>query len=218
MTALTEQQLVQLQDQGWTRFSYETPDQLSSFANQLGKQVPSRRGGPLVDRLSPTQSAAAHPASLSKRYGEAGFPFHTDGAHHPQPPRFVALGCEVAAGTERETLLLDPGAMDLGDVERDALVRLPWLFSGGQMPFYATILSAETGTWRYDPGCMQPTMGQDAPRMLESPPAGAVHRTSLKGGDGLLWDNHRILHARGPGPSSGEQRIILRAMYGGAST
>ena len=134
--------------------------EFEGLASALGRSVPARRGGEATDRLRPTLPQNAPPRSLSATYGLAAFPFHTDGAHHRVPPRFVLMRLADGAASGTPTLLVDGYRSLIDAVDRKMLARETWLVHGGfGRTFYAPILDTARGLLRFDPGCMRHPAG-----------------------------------------------------------
>jgi hypothetical protein len=110
------------------------------IAKMLGEPVKGRRGR-LVDALAPVDKDKAKPSSLSVVHGLGSFPFHTDGAHLLQPPRFLVLMCAAPGSTTEPTTLVRFQDLKLGPAERACLEATPFLFRNGRRSFYSTIYS-----------------------------------------------------------------------------
>ena len=78
-----------IKQKGWTVIPFK--GDILEFARGLGRPVPNRRDGTLIDRLMVIDPKDAIPNSLSSRYGKGAFPFHADGAHHREVPRFLLM-------------------------------------------------------------------------------------------------------------------------------
>src|SRR6202000_1586974 len=95
--------------------------------------------------------------TLSSRHGTGAFPFHTDGAHWREPPRFLILHCDDDGEATRPTLLCPvslSSAAGYSAFERD-----PWVVDTGKRCFLVT-LAVRRGSpiqLRYDAACMRPT-------------------------------------------------------------
>jgi alpha-ketoglutarate-dependent taurine dioxygenase len=95
-------------DRGWCLFKVDENVSTSSLSTELGEIIPSRRAGRSIDPLTPTDEAAAHPASQSRFFGVGEFPFHTDAAYKETPPHLVLLRCERSGSSGRRTFLVRP--------------------------------------------------------------------------------------------------------------
>jgi hypothetical protein len=187
--------LENLAQKGWGVMS-ATSDRLLEFAHALGTPVPSRAGQQLVDTLLPTSAAAAHPRSLSAKYGRDAWPFHSDAANWGTPCRYLLLYCPT--GRQQPTLLL-PWEPLLSETNLSELAAAVFFIRNGAASFYTTALDRRRRFLRYDPGCMQPaTPDSEAAvehlhQILEK---SSPHAHVWSGGDVLLIDNWRVLHAR----------------------
>ncbi|MFF2546628.1 TauD/TfdA family dioxygenase [Kitasatospora sp. NPDC058063] len=151
--------------------------------------------------------------------GRGALALHTECAQHPAPPRLLLLACARAGDAGGESLLVDgqavladlaahhPAAVEAFSAERAA-------YFGGSGGLFAPVLQQlPHGRWRL-------RMRQDALARF-SPDAEAylpalrqavdrnTHRLHLAPGQGVVLDNHRLLHGRTA--FSGE-RLILRAL------
>ena len=192
--------------------------EFGGLASALGRSVPARRGGEATDRLRPTLPQNAAPRSLSATYGLAAFPFHTDGAHHRVPPRFVLMRLADGAASGTPTLLVDGYRSLIHAVDRKMLARETWLVRGGfGRTFYAPILDTARGLLRFDPGCMRhpagtaPKGGGILMRRLEQAPLTRIDWTQDAT---LVVDNWRMLHARGAVAPSDTGRCLIRTLVG----
>jgi alpha-ketoglutarate-dependent taurine dioxygenase len=172
-----------------------------AFAAELGEPVPTRSGGPVVDELSPVDPSAARKRSLSAVHGVGAFPFHTDGAHHRLPPRWVVMRCAEPGG-DRPTLLVDGAQLPLHRRHWRTVERAVWWVHSGMRSFPASIVgrSPRGRFLRYDRGCMAPAhpVFAEAAHMLEAAIGATTHLPlSWKVNDVVVFDNWRVLHARG---------------------
>ena len=180
-------------------------DHLLHLATTLGHPSPSRPAGQVLDRLVPLARAQAHPRSMSAVFGEGAFPFHTDLAHYPCPPRFVLLRAAQTDRMVRPTLLHDSRRLPLTPTERQLLSHGPFLTRGGRRPFLSTIVDRvprlSDAVVRYDGCCMTPASSSArtaelllARKMDEREPV----RINWYYGQTIVLDNWRVLHARAP--------------------
>lgn len=202
---------------GWTVVPFNGDQgQFLSFANSFGDPIPSRRTGTLVDILVPSLPQDARPRSMSAIFGEGAFPYHTDAAYLRIPPKYVLL--RVVSGQEctRDTLLLDTKIIFLSALEQKIIRNEVWLVNGGRGRFYSPIINNDliegVSIVRYDLNCMRPVTRKayEIGRSFW----GALHNVpnipfSWRGGFILLIDNWRMLHARGPKPTSSEKDRVL---------
>lgn len=171
-------------------------DLVTGIARQLGSPRASRKGGGLVDHLRPTSANAAKPRSLSALYGTGSFPWHTDGAHWPVPPRYLVIACAQASANTAATIIWDARqslALN-GEAARQANFRV----CNGAHSFYATATSPLQQYYRYDPGCMSPmdSTAQHLQETIEN--EGTSVSSQIVWAPGLIAviDNWRCLHRR----------------------
>ena len=186
------------------------------LARSLGIPVPSRRGGPIIDSLKPVVSVNARKRSLSAVFGLGPFPYHTDSANFQVPPRFVIIRLANRAESDRPTLFVDGCKIPQSAVERQILARDVWVVNGGRGRFYTSAFndSLIPGLLviRYDPCCMRPAI-QSASRselLLRSRCSTAPTLVmEWSPNRAVIFDNWRILHARGDALSSSESSRVL---------
>lgn len=179
---------------------YAVVDQGEDDADRMAAEL-GRSGPPQI--LAARPSEAADPWSLSGVYGLGAFPWHTDGAIDPTPPRWLLLtAMEITSPTSTE--LLDPepevwAAMRrtvLRAVDRHGRVRhLPAAVPG-------------TAGWRlrWDPRTCQPTGELTLQEMASQAPTVAI---SWRVWRTLVVDNSRILHRR-PAVTEASTRLLRR--------
>ena len=169
---------------------------VAGIARQLGSPRASRKGGDLVDHLRPIGANAAKPRSLSALYGTGSFPWHTDGAHWPVPPRYLVLACAQASANTAATIIWD--ARQSLALNSEAARQANFRVCNGAHSFYATTTSPLQSYYRFDPGCMSP-LDSTAQRLLEE-----VEDEGTSVSDHVAWapgiiaviDNWRCLHRR----------------------
>jgi len=178
------------------------------IAFSIGQPRATRRGGPLIDVLIPTDTQSANSRSLSARYGLRPFPWHTDGAHWATPPRYIVMGCLEAAPDAAQTLFCEGSAfkqLNAGDA-RSSIFKV----TNGGNSFYTTARGSSNRYYRYDPGCMTP-MDAGAYEILRAidlfEPADE-HAITWHAGMLLLLDNWRFLHRRGAAQASTERKLL----------
>lgn len=191
------------------------PRDALSFFSRWGTPVASSRHPELVRSISPQTATSAPKNTLSSRYGLAAFPFHTDGAHWRQPPRYLVLYCRDPASGIRETLLSQPlpGA---DSVEKTILRRSLWRVSGVHKHFVARILDGVNGSefLRFDWSCMTPVSNQDESREVLSAciDRAPIKRITWQRDRFLLIDNWKLLHGRGPAETVDTSRLHWRIL------
>jgi L-asparagine oxygenase len=210
-----------LEKSGCAQLKLASADELLEIAQALGDPVGSRRSDPIVQPLTPVARAKASPRSLSAAHGLGAFPFHTDAAHHLDPPRWVVLRCADPGPSRRPTLWKDSEEFDLADEERRLLRRSVWRVAARPRPFLAAVYTKGTAgvdRIRFDPGCMTPAdpSFDDAARLLQVAIASAqAHEVYWDRNDALILDNGRCLHARAAGDVSDAsvrrlERVLIR--------
>ncbi len=188
-------------------------DDSITIAAEFGRAI-TPWDGRFVQELIPKE--AATPNSYSGIYGLGHFPFHTDLAHWPQPPRYLMLRC-VNGYAEVPTLLLDGRAL-VRSASRDLLVRAvvkPRRPQNGAVPLLRLYETTDMGDrLRWDEVFLLPAgkVGQAAMdrvreclAQIEPQPIPLTEQ-----GDTILIDNWMILHARSTVPHGCENRKIER--------
>ncbi|MBF0180036.1 MAG: TauD/TfdA family dioxygenase [Magnetococcales bacterium] len=217
---ITKDTLKTLRDQGWARIpsNVHEVDALEArtleIAQRLGTPVRGRVRS-IVEVLRPTAPEAAHPASLSRKYGLDAFPFHVDTAHWTVPARFLILSC-VSPGEESvPTLLANRDDLHMSDEEQAVAKSAVFLVRNGRNSFYSSIFISGRDFVRYDPGCMEPQC-QDAIRALaffsRERVMPYVEKIDWQPGESLIIDNWRVLHARDAVNQNAINRLLFRCL------
>lgn len=171
-------------------------------------------GVPLIQTLEPRESAAAPPNTYSGIYGRQKFPLHTDLATHIEPPRYLFMRC-MHPDVSVPTLLLD-GAGLVSRFGESALSRTlvrPRRPSRGQTPVFS-LFETRRKLLRYDEAFLRPAslaskqIIEQFRKDLQTEPEVKLIFERL--GDGVVIDNWRMLHGRGPIPDGGSQRKLVR--------
>lgn len=151
--------------------------------------------------------------------GRGRLALHTECAQLPHPPRLILLVCTRTADTGGESLLVDGQAVlaELADIRPSALKALSApraaYFGGADGHFAPVLESLPGGRWRLR--LRQDSLARFSPDAAAHLPAlrRAVERKTLRlplaRGQGLLLDNHRVLHGR---TSFTGERRLLRAL------
>ena len=202
---------------GWCLFKVEKETATSSLSTKLGQIVPSRLSGPSIDRLTPTDTASANPASQSRFFGLGEFPFHTDAAYKERPPRFVLLRCETAGSSGRQTFLLRPDLRPNPAWQRELINALVCV-DNGTTRFYSSVLTrhADASYLRYDPVCTRP-VNKTAKRLFENLPrrllaTETAYAVTWDDDLCLFIDNWMVLHARGRSNVEDKDRTLERVL------
>ncbi|GHF77006.1 hypothetical protein GCM10018790_63860 [Kitasatospora xanthocidica] len=151
--------------------------------------------------------------------GRGALAVHTECAQHPDPPRLLLLACTRAGDTGGESLLVDgqavlaelaahhPAAIEALSAEQAA-------YFGGSGGHFAPVLQQlPAGRWRLrlrrdDLARFSPDAEAHLPPLCQAIDRNLL-RLHLAPGQGVVLDNHRMLHGRTG--FSGE-RLILRAL------
>ncbi len=195
---------------GWMLF--DSTVELDVVASEFGMPVPARTGGPLVTQLHVEGASEGHPNSLTSRHGAGRFPFHTDGAHFLEVPRYIVLRLLSGTVSQRPTDVVDLiGSLTVD--EKELLATERWKFGAGRSCFISPILSSHG--LRYDMGIMRPAVAgrSRAAQIVERLPS-TVECTRIEWREGttVVIDNHRMLHARALGTGQPEGRVLERVL------
>jgi L-asparagine oxygenase len=194
-------------------------EQVLEIARSLGVITWDERHPVPYRRIRPQSVKSATPNTLSSRYGEGRFPFHTDAAHWRVPPTFVLLYCESPGAGGRPTELIDTSSWQLNPKTRIALTSGVWR-AAHKSPHLCSVAEESEGMlhFRYDSACMTPLgsvscrLKEEIERQIQT---SSVTRLSWSPGTLLVMNNQRILHARGGASVNDEGRTLLRVLVGG---
>lgn len=166
-------------------------------------------------QISPVAAENAPPNTLASRFGFGSFPLHTDCAHWRVPCEYIVLQCVAPGRGRRPTLFLDARDLESG-VDWGAGV---WS-TGMLKPFLCSIREQRTrSAWRFNPECMRPCSQRarkERDLMHELLAKRAPNEHQWDAGDLLVIDNWRVLHGRGAASVADPDRILVRALVGGA--
>jgi L-asparagine oxygenase len=174
----------------------------------------------LVQELKPTHLSDSTPNTYSGNFGYDAFPFHSDMAHWPTPPRFLALRC-IKGTTDVKTRLLDSSVLAeaLGPSRLRRTVVKPRRPLEMAFPLMRLMEQNRYGEhlFRWDSIFMIAASRQSLTVCNEVEEWLATHNPTevalSETGDTLVIDNWRMLHARSPVPKEGKNRIIHRAYF-----
>jgi hypothetical protein len=193
----------EIERNGWVALPDSAAPGLIALAGKLGSSATVR-----WLRAQNTGDARAS-RSLSSLHGRGSFPPHTDGAGRLQPARFVALLSERSY--QAATLLYDGNDAALVSPEFSR----SWLVSDGGRRFYAVPRRRVRGRirWRLNPDIMFPA-GGDAELESALEPFGRMAKVRIEWEPGMavIWDNHRMLHARESVGAKDGERSLLRVL------
>lgn len=200
---------------GWIHLLGMPVEALLEIAGHLGRVLADPRTGAAVRDLRPQRRDRANPNTLSSRYGDGAFPFHTEAAYLAVPPRFLILYCQDPGRGRRPTQLIDGSWL----IERLTLADRPgsWVVRAGRPAFLAHVVE-RIGTrivLRYDAECMFPsgrTSYQEQREIDQFLNTAAPTPIHWRPGDLLVIDNARFLHGRGSSTADDHDRLLKRAM------
>jgi len=145
---------------GWARLASVAESDVIEIASWLGRPVPRRGIGSVLDAVRPRPVGQARPNTMSAHYGLGAFPFHTEAAYSRVPPRFVLLYLANEDSSRRPTLLHDIRLLAVDHEQRVLMTREVWVVKSGRLPFLTSILSSDTVAGqeivRFDRHCMIP--------------------------------------------------------------
>lgn len=177
---------------GWvTVDTGECVEAIAAAVWSIGTPRTSRTLEPGLERLTPRLPREAPRRSLSAVHGLGAFPFHTDGAHWPVPPRWVIMWCEDS-DNDRPTLLMH--WRDVLAASRDT-GPATFLVRNGRWSHFAVV----HGHARFDAGCMSP-QNKSARSIVDAldhaQPQIPNESHKWIQGQALILDNQAVLHAR----------------------
>ena len=192
-----------------------------AVAAALGEVIDPWGEGP-VQSIKPRGTST--PNTYSGIFGVGRFPFHTDLAHWPEPPRYLLLRC--VKGYEEVPTLLADGQNLLRDVTPDilgrAIVRPRRRVVGHSRLLRLFQPKADGGTLlRWDEVFLKPAspVGELACATMKACLEGAAVTSvaMTQAGDVVVIDNWRMLHSR-PGIPPGREdrhleRVYLRSLH-----
>lgn len=195
---------------GWTTTDVSV-DAALKVAHALNVPVsPTRQGENSIAVLRPTAKDAAHPRSLSARYGLDAFPLHTDCAHQANPPDVVLLSAPSPSSVATLIRPIDPAS--LHQRQRWAMQSGVFLVGRGKNAFFVHAIDKQ-GRLRFDPGCMTPV--DPAARYITDWLRATVDEADRhcwrSSGITVVIDNTRSLHGRSA-VANHEERVLRRLM------
>lgn len=210
-----------LYDDGWALIHPSHIDDLYSLLRPLGEIVPTNIEQAEFRDLVPYSRSAAPARSMSSFVGTDEQPMHTDRAHVPTPPRYLALQCLERGEASCPTYVW---ALDSDRIltERPQILTSPaWVFDDGvNAPFYSAIVesSGQRIRARFDPFCMRAASFSENTLPEAANSLSCYTRHSIvewETGSLLLINNWACLHARGPGGAHAPSRRLRRWYIGG---
>jgi L-asparagine oxygenase len=211
-----------LTSNGWAVLQCSSPRlDLVQIAHAIGEPIRALSDSTL-EVLKPKATKDARPNTTSGIHGLSAFPPHTDMAHWPVPPRFLAMRTRKSiAGIP--TQLLDRNAIKLDSHTKALLRRSVWRIGRVRQTYLCSVYfdyHGQSGI-RWDTCTMIPH-GQIAtdvrPRLLELIDGGLrnerVEHEWTSADDVLVINNWRILHARPEIPDGAIGRELERVLIG----
>lgn len=171
-----------------------------------------KRGQPVVETVRPVAAGSARPASMSATTGTGAQPLHTDGAHHVNPPEFVALSVE--GETTVPTRLLSLMETERG-VRVSVFLNIDFVYAqnglflvkSGDESFLDSVMTGYS-KFRYDPICMSPQdqRARETAEFLHGLDDRAVEHQWTPG-TVLIVANWFVLHGRGDASKDSEREM-----------
>jgi len=190
------------------------PAEIIEIASCFGMPLSDIRGRLLLHEIRPQPREEAAKNTLSARYGDGVFPFHTDAAYWVEPPRYVLLYCVNPGSGKRPTVVSYVPHWRLTSGAQCSLTGEVWEVHRAREPFLSTVLCQKRGLLRFDEECMRPASGaQKAARVVQRAiKASPVGEIAWRQGDLVLLDNWRSLHARGKATRPDRDRRLQRVL------
>lgn len=205
---------------GWTLIPADEVGEIHALLGAMGRTLPAGPEGSRYRDLQPYSRDRAPQNSMSAITGTDAQPMHTDRAHTPHPPRYVALQC-IDPGEGRcptkVWALNGPGLAR----ERPPMLSSPqWVFhnrAGTQ--FYSPIMEVLNCRVRirFDPLSIYPaSFSRDSVASAEAclRSFAKEDEATWERGALLLLDNWRCLHARSSGGGRAPSRRLRRWYIG----
>lgn len=191
------------------------------LASEIGCPIRNRRDDSYLKKIAPETLPNANPNTLSSRFGLASFPFHTDTAFLKVPARYLILYCLNPGSGLRPTYLIDQDALSLQLEERCSLKNEVWKIEQINQPFLAAMdfsNESQDSHLRFDTACMRPiTRGAMTVQGLMQSKISKAEKIKIEWNTGtiLVFDNYRMLHARGVSSVIDTDRSHIRMLVGG---
>jgi alpha-ketoglutarate-dependent taurine dioxygenase len=208
---LSTKERAHLQKNGYVLTQCGSSRAFDELAISLGTPIPSRRLGSLKDVLEVKETEEAFTRSLSKVFGRGRFPFHTDMAHIPVPPKYVLLR-SIGIDNSRKTFVMQVGEDALQNRWITALENDLWFVDGGRESFFTPIINTSIvrnrRVFRYDEEVMRPAdrLDGESVRAMEQIKNHLPYvEFVLKTKECLIIDNWQTLHGRGAEPPKSDR-------------
>ncbi|KQM34025.1 TauD/TfdA family dioxygenase [Chryseobacterium sp. Leaf201] len=201
----------ELKNNYWTTFWTENIDDLIEISKKIGNIIPSRKNSlALYDILTVKTKEETNQKSLSAKYGENDFPYHTDGAYLQIPPKYVIL--RSPKNIENcPTKLCIP---HFSEFEIKKLMKDVLLVNGGRGRFYSTILEKIDKDFRlrFDLDCMRPALTEfDTSIKLINKliKETVIEEIDWKENQCVIFNNWKLVHSRADATNKFE-RVLER--------
>ncbi|XZF63848.1 MAG: hypothetical protein ACSI46_03675 [Gloeotrichia echinulata DVL01] len=198
---LSDYDLTVLEGQGWLYKSNLSSQNIVNIGQQIGKPIPSKPDRNLTDLLLPKNSSEAPKGSLSSIYGLEEIPFHTDGAYHYIPPKYIILFAQEELPFSIR--ILDFNLINFSNNQLITLSHDVWIVKDKFKSFYASVLTNSLSPGktilRYNKHCMIPCNKNnvDSYQILENKIKDFNYISlCLEPNSILILNNWRILHGR----------------------
>lgn len=205
--------LNELNQQGWARVAgIDSTRSLLDLSKSLGTPVAAPTGE-IIKELRITEREFARPGTLSHKYGQGSFPFHTDTVFWSLPARYLVF--RIRGDMRRSTLVKTFATLlqECGSRATELAERSVWRLITPKSQVYSSMTfrtSGESG-WRYDTTYMRPA-NRAAHELDESVRINASvgECISWRKDEAVVVANWGALHGRGPAPANEGQRILER--------
>lgn len=205
---------------GWALLEPETVGDLPGLLGALGPILPGAPGERGYRDLVPYSRDEAPAGSMSSFIGTGEQPMHTDRAHLPTPPRYIALQCIDEGEIPCPTYVWGLNCVGLLRDRPGILMESVWVFRDCvRAPFYSPII--EFGDRRvrvrFDPFCMRPASFSRVVidrAYVELRQYTDRSTVAWKNGAVLIIDNWACLHSRAAGADQAPSRRLRRWYMG----
>ncbi|SHN07613.1 Taurine catabolism dioxygenase TauD, TfdA family [Chryseobacterium carnipullorum] len=188
----------ELQNKYWTTFWSENIDDLIEMSKKIGDIIPSRKNSTaLYDSLTVKTKEETNQKSLSAKYGEKDFPYHTDGAYLHTPPKFVILRSPKSI-ENCPTKLCIP---HFSEIEIKKMMKDVLLVNGGRGRFYSTLIEKINKDFRirFDVDCMRPALNEfDTSIKLMNTliKEAVIEEINWEENQCIIFNNWKLVHSR----------------------
>jgi hypothetical protein len=201
-----EVDMKELAPQGIGMIPWPQESSLADLATEIGIAARDHR------LLRPRLGGAG--STLSDKHGLGSFPWHTDGAVRPRPPRWILM--RSLSPCKTPTLLVSVSEVLCEPRLRCELTGGVWLVQNGRRSFHSSVLCPPAGAIRWNPDVMQArgARAREAENGLLSALGHASPREHYwNTNEALLLDNWSWLHSR-PIVATGDSTRELERIHG----